>query len=288
MANMEEFLADALPEIDFSKAVRREPYRGKGMILMRWVETPDGRLEQMDLRLTPELFLHQTYEDRICYCTRHNDAVLEIASLLRHHFSATPDVTVFRDMLHLLGPGLPTPGPDVSVVRGLPELKRERFSLDVEKDGVRPCLIVEVVSPDDPLIRRADLEDKVEVYKRAGVQEHVIVDWTLRNFRFRLIGYRLDSSGRYQPIQPDAEGRVLSETTGIWFQVSPDGERVYLFEYPTGRRLLNLEEQEERANREANARKAAERKALRETEARKAAEAEVERLRSELERLRGR
>ena len=276
---MNERLADTLPRTDLSKA-SGEPYRGKGMILMRWVDTPDGGRKQMDFRLTPELFLHQTHEDRICYCTRHNDAVLEIAHLLRHHFRSAPDVTVFRDMLHLLGPGLPTPGPDVSVVRGLRKQETERFELDLERDGVRPCLIVEVVSPGDRLIRQADLKDKVEVYERAGVQEYVIVDWTLMNLRFRLVGYRLDSSGRYQPIQPDTEGRFLSETAGVWFQVSPVGQRILLYEHPTGRRLLNLEEQEERA-------KDAERKALREGEARKAAEAEVERLRAEIERLRG-
>jgi hypothetical protein len=137
---------------------------------------------------------------------------------------------------------------------------------------VRPFLIVEVVSPDDRLIRRADLEDKVEVYERAGVREYIIVDWTLKGFRFRLVGHRLDSSGRYRPIKPDETGRILSETTSLWFQVSPDGERILLFEHPTGRRLLNLEEQEERADREA--------------EARKAAEKEAARLRAEIERLR--
>lgn len=277
MADMDESLDDTLPEIDFSKAVRGEPYRGKGMILMRWVETPDGGLEQMDFRLTPELFLHQTYEDRVCHCTRHNDAVREIAGLLEHHFSSAPDVSVFHDLLHLLGPGLLTPSPDVSVVRGLPEQETERYELDFEKDGVRPCLIVEVVSPADRLIRRADLKGKVEIYERAGVQEYLIVDWTLRDFRFRLVGYRLDGSGRYRPIEPDATGRILSETTGLWFQVSPDGRQVLLFKFPTGEPLLTGEE---RARAEAEARKMAE-------DALTTAETELARLRAELERLRG-
>jgi|SRR5215213_3710022 len=270
---------ESLPEIDFSQVVRGEPYRGKGMILMRWVETPEGRLEQVDFRLTPELFLHQTYEDRICHCTRHNNAVLEMTGLLESHFSSAEDVSVFHDLLHLLGPGLPTPSPDVSVVRGLRRRDTERYSLDLEKE-VRPCLIIEVVSPDDRLIRQADLKDKVGVYERAEIQEYVIVDWTLRDFRFRLVGYRLDDQGHYQPIKPDAEGRLFSETTGVGFQVSPDGERIFLFEYPNARRLLNLAEQEERASRAEEAWKAAEDKAAR-------AEAEISRLRAELQRLRG-
>jgi hypothetical protein len=111
---------------------------------------------------------------------------------------------------------------------------------------------------------------------------------------FQLLGYRLDAAGRYQPMVPDSEGRFLSETTGIWFQVSPDGQRIFLSEQATGRRLLNLEEQEERADREAQARKAAEKIALHEAAARKAAEeeaaqadAELARLWIEIERLRG-
>jgi hypothetical protein len=42
----------------------------------------------------------------------------------------------------------------------------------------------------------------VEVYA-----EYLIVDSTRRDRRFRLLGHRLDGSGRYQPIQPDDQGR---------------------------------------------------------------------------------
>jgi Uma2 family endonuclease len=271
---------ESLPEIDFSQAVRGEPYRGKGMILMRWVETPDGRLEQVAFRLTPELFLHQTYEDRVCHCTRHNDAVREMTGLLESHFSSAEDVSVFHDLLHLLGPGLPTPSPDVSVVRGLRRRETERYSLDLEKDGVRPCLIIEVVSPDDRHIRRTDLKDKVEIYALARIPEYVIVDSTLRDRNFRLLGYRLDRSGRYQSIQPDNQGRILSETTGLWFQISPDGNGVLLFKDSTGERLLTRAEEEELRKAAEERARAAEEKAAR-------AEAELNRLRAELERLRG-
>jgi hypothetical protein len=149
-------------------------------------------------------------------------------------------------------------------------------------------LLIEVVSPGAEA-RRADLEDKVELYRLARIPEYLIADSPsgVTGMPFKLLGYRLDDAGRYQPIKPDAEGRFLSETTGIWFQVAPDGERIYLFEYPSGRRLLNLSEQEDRAECEVTARKVAE-------EARKAAEekvasteAEIERLLAELERLRG-
>jgi Uma2 family endonuclease len=259
-----------------------------GMTVLRWVKGPDGEMEQVELPLTPERFLNPHIGDQMTQGPRHFDAVHEIYSLLKERFRTDPHVLVLGDVKHFLATGLPAPGPDISVTRGV-QVKNDarRFSFRVKKEGVRPCLILEVVSPLDSKIRRTDLQTKVEVYQRAGIAEYIIVDSTLSDLRFRLLGYRLDGAGRYQPIKPDAQERILSETTGLWFQASPDGERVFVFEHPTGRRLLNLEEQEQVAGREAGARKAAEDKARHETEARKAAEAEIERLRAEIERLRG-
>jgi Uma2 family endonuclease len=262
------------------KPVRVLPDDEPGITLMRWVKGPDGELEQVDMPLTPELFLNPHIGDQMTQGPRHFDAVQEIYSLLKEHFRADPHVLVLGDVKHVLAPGLPAPGPDISVTRGV-QVKNDprRFSFRVKREGVRPCLIIEVVSPLDSKIRRTDLQDKVEIYQRAGVEEYLIVDSTLGDLRFRLLGYRLDGSGRYRQIEPDAQGRVLSESTGLWFQVSPDGERVFVFDL-TGRRLLNLEEQRE-------ARQEAEVRAARESEARTEAEEQIARLQAELDRLRG-
>ncbi len=233
--------------------------------LLRWVKRPDGRLDLLELPLTRELFLDPRFGDTMVQGEWHDITAREIAGILRNHFRTQADVRVFHDMKHYLLPRKPAPSPDVSVVRGL-RPKSRRSSFRVRTEGVRPCLLIEVVSPGAEA-RQADLMDKVELYRIAGIPEYLIVDSPtgLTGLPFKLLGYRLDAAGRYQPMQPDAEGRFLSETTGIWFQVSPDGQRIFLFEYPTGRRLLNLTEQEERA---------------------RAAEEEVARLRAELERLR--
>jgi Uma2 family endonuclease len=234
------------------------------------------------------------------YGERHSRVGREIAGLLESRLEGTPDVVVFFDMKLLLRDrSLPDPGPDVMVVRGIRPGNRKSF--DVRKERVRPSLIVEVVSPRDSTIRKIDLEKKPGIYEQARIPEYVIVDSTRQDDPLRLLGYRLDGSGRYQPIEPDASGRILSETAGVWFQISPAGERVLVFEHPSGRRVLNLPEQKKKANREARARKAAEEEASREAEARKAAEEEANReakarkaaeeenarLRAELERLRG-
>jgi len=243
-------------------------------VLQRWVKGPDGEMELLELSLTPELFLDPELDDKMVQGEWHDLTGVEISVLLRNHFRLQPDVRVFHDLKHLLGPGLPAPAPDVSVVRGIHD-PEPLDSLDLAKEGVRPSLVIEVVSPLSARVRQTDLDRKVKLYQRVGIPEYLIADATRRRpgRRFTLLGYRLDAAGNYRSIEPDSQGRFLSETIGIWFQVSPDGQRIFLFEYPSGRRLLSLTEEEERANREA--------------EARRAAEMEVARLRAELERLRG-
>lgn len=255
------------------------------MTLERWVERPDGRMELVSMPLTPELFLNPQVGDHMTQGKRHGDTARQIADLLDDFFRPVPDVLVTFDLKHLFGPGLSQPSPDVSVIRGVRDRDADRESFDVIAEGVRPCLIIEVVSPLSSRIRKADLEDKVALYRRVGIPEYLIVDSQRRDRRFRLIGYRLGPSG-YMPIEADGEGRLLSETTGLWFQVSPDGNRVRIFESPSGESLLTSQEVRKLARAEAKARRAAEEKALAEAEARRAAENEVTRLRAEIGRLR--
>jgi len=257
-------------------------------VLQRWIELPDGELELLELPLTPELFLDPELDDKMAQGEWHDETSVEIKTLLQSHFRGQREVRVFRDLKHLLGRGLPAPAPDVSVVRGLRD-PTPLDSLDVVKQGVRPSLVIEVVSPLSARVRQTDLEDKVQIYQLVGIPEYLIVDTPTRKRaprRCTLLGYRLGATGRYQPIVPDAEGRLLSETTGVLFQIGPTGDRVLLFDSVTGRRLLNQEEQEERAAQEAERADREAERADREAEARKAAEAENARLREELERLR--
>ncbi len=244
--------------------------------VQRWVEGPGGELELLELPLTPELFLNPELGDKRTQGEWHDLTGGEISVILRSWLKSQPGAArVFHDLKHLLGPGLPAPAPDVSVVHGLLD-PTPLDSLDLQKEGVRPSLVLEVVSPLSARVRQTDLEKKVALYESVGIPEYLIVDTSARKRaarRYTLLGYRLDAAGRYRRIVPDAEGRLLSETTGVLFQIAASGDRVLLFEAATGRRLLNLEEQEERADREA--------------EARRAAEAELVRLRAEIDRLRG-
>jgi Uma2 family endonuclease len=247
--------------------------------LLRWVERPDGKMELRETPLTVEDFLHPQEGDHWVQGRRHGLTRRDLAQMLDDHFDHEPDVMVLEDVKHLLGPGLPEPAPDVSVVRGVKPYYLTVFDLVAE--GVAPCLVIEIVSPKGWRIRRTDLEGKVEDYRRAGIPEYLIIDRPGRTelSPFHLLMYRRDSLGRYQRIEPDSQGRVLSETTGLWFSVPPEGDRVLVYDATTGERLLTAKEQREarraaetQARREETARKTAEKKATREAEARKVAE----------------
>jgi len=242
--------------------------------LLRWSERPGGRLELVELPLTPELFLDPQIGDTMVQGNWHEKTGRELMDLLEEHFRPQSDVLVTHDMKHLYGPGFPAPAPDVAVIRGIQDRDAERPSFDVPKEGLLPCLVIEVVSRSSSRIRKVDVERKVKDYARIGISEYLIVDTPKgRSTRYKLLGYRLDAQRRYQPIAADAEGRILSQTAGLWFQVSADRKQVLVFEFPSGRRLLTPAEWKALA--------------VREEEARKAAEAELFHLREELERLRG-
>src|SRR5262245_34004128 len=90
-----------------------------GITLLRWVERPGGKLEQVAMPLTPERFLHSEFGDQMGQGTRHSKTARRIADMLDHHFEDEPDVLVTFDLTHYLGTELPWPAPDVSVIRGL-------------------------------------------------------------------------------------------------------------------------------------------------------------------------
>jgi Uma2 family endonuclease len=260
----------------------REALEESPCSLLRYVEGPDGRLELRDTPLTPEDFLDPQIGDILVQGRPHDKVARDLTDLLERGLASRSDVLVVHELKHLLGPGLPGPGPDISVIVGLRDPDPDMTSYDVAATGIPPSLIIEVISPSDRRIREVDERVKPTLYARIGVEEYVMVDLPRRanNRRFQLRGQRLEERGRYQPMEPDAQGRLVSRVTGLLFGVSAQGDRIEVFVAATGERLLSSKEEEER-------RKAAEEQAAREAEGRKAAEAELARLREELRRLRG-
>src|SRR5436305_10597117 len=253
----------------------------------RYVHLPGGEVEEQDRPLAAEVLLGPQPGDVVVESGPHGKLSRRLGGVLELFFKGDAEVLVVGNMKMLWGiPGLKEPAPDVAVIRGVRDREDLGEVFDVVQEGVRPCLVIEVVSPKYEEIRRNDYVDKKEIYERASIPEYLIVE-PFRNVRGTPIrqwtGYRLGPDGRYCEVEPDGEGRLLSETTGLLFGIDEDGSFLVI-NARTGERLLDLdrlaaarEAAEERAAREAE-------RAAREAEARKAAEAEIARLRAELER----
>jgi hypothetical protein len=161
-------------------------------------------------------------------------------------------------------PGLKEPAPDVAVIPNLKNKEVGRQSFDVVKEGTRPGLIVEVMSPDYP----GDDTIKVEIYERAGITEYIIINpyAGVEGAGCEMWGYRL-AGQKYRLIELDEHGRLLSQTTGVWFGLDESRRRVVLTDAATGERLLTAREEKE-ARLEAEARAEALAARLRELETR--------------------
>jgi Uma2 family endonuclease len=270
--------ADEDPEI---AAWRADPFRYGS----RWrrVRLPNGEVIDQEIPLTAADLLDPQLGDEVTQSSPHAGIVTTLNDLLERHFEPDPDVLVLFDMKILWGiPGLPEPSPDLAIVRGIRNKEEARSTFKVAEEGVLPCLIIEVVSYSDADVYRNDHDAKVKLYQQIGIPEYLIVDppFPPRD-PLVLTGYRMGSDRRYRPIEPDPAGRLLSETTNLLFAPSENRRAVRVTDARTGEWLLYSKE-------EAAGRKVAEERALREAEARKAAEAELARLRAEIERLKSR
>ena len=103
--------------------------------------------------------------------------------------------------------------------------------------------IVEVLSDSTPVEVVRDTEEKKSDYARAGVKEYTILDPSGEHMHF----YRLTPDGRYQEIQPDAEGAIRSEVLpGFQFRLRdlyelPELEELALDEVYRGYALLKYQ-----------------------------------------------
>ncbi|HEX4498369.1 MAG TPA: Uma2 family endonuclease [Thermoanaerobaculia bacterium] len=257
------------------------------VLLQRWVERADGTFELLERPPTLEDYLDPQLEDKLIQGNPHALVRRTLADILYRYFLPDEDVFVLEDVKVRFGPGWPGPGPDVSVIRGARDRDPDFDSFDVVKQGALPGLLIEVISPSDARIRKMDEVDKKDLYERVGIPEYLMVDLPRRatGNRFRVRGYRLGPGRRYREIKPDAEGRLLSETTGLRFGAAPDGQWIEVFVAASGERLLTSWEEAARASREAEARREAERRADQSEESRQQAETELVRLRAEIERL---
>ncbi|HSK77673.1 MAG TPA: Uma2 family endonuclease [Thermoanaerobaculia bacterium] len=173
-------------------------------------------------------------------------------------------------------------GPDVFWVEGIdPDREREAW-VAWEEDGRLPDVIFELLSPKT---EETDRTTKKQIYQDIfRTAEYFLCDPRKKTLEgFRLIG------GVYQPIAPDAQGRLPSERLGVtvtfWRGLAKTKVRdwVRLFR-PDGTLVPTPEEREEAERRRADAERqraeAEHRRAEAAEQRADAAEAEIARLRA--------
>ncbi len=252
---------------------------------------PDGTTVWEQVPLTFEDVLHPQEGDHIVQNTLHDRDRDYIGDVLKFRFADVPGALVLRDVgVFWDDPELRHHSPDIALIRGVRHERDYWPSFQVAAEGVRPVLIIEIVSP---ATREADLVTKVKQYHQARVPFYAIVDREREDGPPRLLGYRWTPE-RYVEAPRDEQGRLLLEAAELWLGVR--GNRVVLFDAITGEEIPDFIEQgralsqaqramrakdealgkaEERHRAETEAREAAEGRARAEAEARAAAERRV-------------
>jgi Uma2 family endonuclease len=215
----------------------------------------------------------------------HRDVMTDLIHGLKARYIREPNVYVGGNLLLYYVEGDPrkSVSPDVLVTWGIRKGRRKTYRL--WKEGRAPGFVIEVTSD---TTRTEDLGKKKDLYLQLEVEEYILFDPLGDYLHPRLQGHRL-VLGRYQPIPLEADGSLLSRTTGLRLRI--EGENLRLIDEATGERLLFAEEErvarlaaqeEARAAREEA--RAARERAEQEARARRALEEEIERLRRELGR----
>ena len=199
----------------------------------------------------------------------HRDAMFDLIAELKDYFALDPDVYVSGNMMmyYVEGDADKSVSPDVFVTLGIPKLP-EREIYQVWREGKGPDAVIEVTSRSTA---RVDQRRKFDLYRDVlKVREYFLFDPRERTLAgASLNGFRL-VEGEYRFI-PKTDGRLVSEVLGLHLEVL-DGQLRF---HDPQRGIYLPTPQEVRASLE------------REAEARAAAEAELQRLRREIEALRG-
>ncbi len=183
----------------------------------------------------------------------HRQEITDLIEVLAHFYRGADDVYVGGNLFLYYEQGNPgaVVSPDVFVVQGVPKLPRRR-NYKLWQEGSPPDLVIEVSSHST---RLEDLGNKRALYSWLGVEEYLLYDPLGEYLKPPLKGFRLAGQD-YQPLDNDPDGSISSRL-GLTFRV--EGERLRVVETATGRSLLRPAE----------------------------ALDEVDRLREEMERLRG-
>ena len=225
----------------------------------------------------------------------HIQALIDALVSLKEFFRQQPDVYIAGNMFLYYEEGNPAAveAPDIFVAKGVSKERRRIYQL--WKENAAPCFVLEFTSKSSQV---KDQVNKKAIYEMLGVKEYFLFDPEEDYLAPSLQGYVLREKG-YEHLDSSEDGSLMSRELGLRLQ--REGLRLRMIDLKTGEPLLSYSEQaearqkeaearrkaEQKAGLEEEARRKAEQKAGLEEEARRKAESELERLKAELERLRG-
>ncbi len=250
----------------------------------RRVKTPDGPEVLAQIPLTAEDLVYPQEGDHGTQGMPHFSFLHPQADAMRRYLEKRPGIVVTSDVTLVLRHDGKNCGPDVAVIEGDFDPDAIPGAIHLREVDGRLAFALEAVSTSEREIEDKDLKKNLVRYAREGVAEYFTLYPVLGRRVKDLVGRRLSAQGEYQEIPRDAAGRVYSEQLGLFFYIDPEREELVAVDVGTGQRLLTSDEEEARADREAEARRQAEERADQEAEARHHAE---ERLRTHVEDLCG-
>ncbi len=241
----------------------------------------DGSLESEQLPLTLWDVLHPQEGDQIVQSSRHDTEVSYLAAVIRSQIAQDERALLLSDTaVYWDKTGLSHHCPDIALLFDLRRQKDNWTSFFVAIEGVRPSLIIEVVSPH---IREVDVVTKLAEYHKAEVPMYVIVDRKKEEEWPKIRGY-LWEPGEYRALALDDRDCLLLPMLNL--RLCANQNRIMLCDALTGeemgdytaiREAKEAAEQEvrlaqERLLEEATAREKAEEFALEADAAREKAE----------------
>ena len=172
----------------------------------------------------------------------HRDLMLNLIETLRAFYIDEPQVYVSGNLLLFYEEGdrRKHVSPDVFVVRGVGNHQRPNFLL--WEEGCAPQFVIELTSSST---RKADIGKKMSLYRDVlKVREYFLFDPKGDYLKPSMQGWRLVRK-TYQEIRP-VMGRIPSRELGL--HLEREGDRAYLWNPDTGRRLLTPTQQAEEEN----------------------------------------
>ena len=193
---------------------------------------PDGQTVIEEVPLTLEDVLHPQEDDVIPENTQQARDRRYLADVLNDRYVGEPHILVLDDCLIDWGiPGLRPHSPDIGVLQGVRTKKGRWGTFSLRKEGGRPVLVIEIVSPQS---RKNDVVIKVDHYHQVGVPLYVVVDWEREDRPRCLLAYQ-DTPQGYVEMPLDSESRVLLGPTGVLLGLQDD--RVICYDQVTGKEL---------------------------------------------------